>query len=110
MNGLSLSYDDIKAALGFAAKAGRCAYGDEACKKAIKTGRAKAVITGGSAARNTRDRFIRLSEEAGVPYYEAECDIGPVIGRPGCAVAALLDVGFAGMLAKKAAARGAADK
>lgn len=100
MNGSNLSYDEIRAALGFAARAGKLAVGDEACKKAIKLRRAKAIVLGEAAAVNTRERFTRLAGEAKLPLYIASCDIGPVIGRPGSVVAALMDEGFVIMIEK----------
>jgi ribosomal protein L7Ae-like RNA K-turn-binding protein len=100
----------LRGALGFAMKAGKCAAGDFAAEKLVKSAKARLVALDAGASENTRQRYTGMCERAGIPLIEIE-DMGAAIGKPGRMIAAVTDEGFARMIAAaKDAARQEKDK
>lgn len=91
----------VRSAAGFAMRAGCCVAGDFACEKAVKSGRARAVLLDTAASASTQERYRGLCQRAGVPCLELG-DMGNAIGKYGRMVAAVTDSGFARMLTEAA--------
>lgn len=95
----------IRSAAGFAMRAGCCIAGDFACEKAVKGGKAKALLLDTAASANTQERYRYLCEKAGIPCILL-ADMGSAIGKYGRMVAAITDSGFARMLTDALAGAG----
>ena len=90
----------VRAAIGFACKAGKCFTGDYACKSMLTSGKAKYLVINTEASGNTTERFTRLCEEAGVPLLQVDFDVGDLTGRYGCKVLVITGKAFADMVKK----------
>lgn len=93
--------------LGLAKKAGRLEIGEEPVGAAARAGQAKLIIVAADAAENSRRRASHFADAGrvkwvGVPFTKAE--MGFILGRTSCAMAAFTDIGFAASLVKKLAA------
>lgn len=86
--------------LGLATKAGKLLSGDEACDKAIKSGKAKLIIVAGDASSNTKKKFADMCKYRGVNIrvFGEKDQIGRYTGKEVRSVVAILDWGFAGRL------------
>ena len=89
--------EKIKSALGFAMKAGKVRSGELAAHKAVKSGRAKAVVIDEKLSPSSAERWRGICENAVIPLITAE-DLGDAIGREAHMVACIVDNGFAQML------------
>ena len=92
-----MRYENFYRFLGLAAKAGKVAYGAQACRDAIRSGRAKLVVVDGSASENTvhdiksscsyhRVELIVLEEKGVLTEY---------LGKKQNKLIGILDSGFA---------------
>ena len=84
--------------LGIAKKAGLLAIGGEAVTTAIRTGKAKLIISASDASERAQRRAKTNAEYGGalhiaVPYTKFE--LGSITGRGGTGTLAVLDVGLA---------------
>ncbi len=90
--------------LGLMKKAGKLAYGDEACYDAVRTGRAKALLIASDASPNLINRAKGYAGEIKgelitLPVTKAE--LGRLLSRESLAVAAVCDKKFAQALIRK---------
>lgn len=97
----------ILSLLGLAKKAGRLEIGEEPVGAAARARQAKLILVAADAAENSRRRAAHFAETGnvpwiGVPFTKAE--LGQMMGRGSCAMAALTDAGFAASLCAKLAA------
>jgi len=90
-------YENFYRFLGLAAKAGKVAYGAQACKNAIKTGKAELVIVDGSASENTMHEM-----KSACSYYQIELIVleekgvlTKYLGKKQNKLIGILDSGFA---------------
>ena len=93
--------------LGLCKKAGRLEIGEEPVGAAARAGQAKLIIVAADAAENSRRRAAHFADAGhvkwlNVPFTKAE--MGAILGRTSCAMAAFTDMGFAASLVKKLAA------
>lgn len=90
--------------VGLAKKAGKLEVGEEPVGAVARAGQAKLIIVACDAAENTGRRAIHFADAGhvkclSVPFTKAE--IGAILGRSSCAMAAFTDTGFAASLVKK---------
>ncbi len=93
--------------VGLAKKAGKLEVGEEPVGAAARGGQAKLIIVAADAADNTSRRASHFADAGRVkclcvPFTKAE--MGTVLGRSSCAMAAFTDFGFAAALVNKLAA------
>ncbi|MBO4847939.1 MAG: ribosomal L7Ae/L30e/S12e/Gadd45 family protein [Clostridia bacterium] len=87
----------LRAALGFAMKAGRAASGRLAAEKALRSGRAMAAVLDSAASEQSKKHWRSICENAGVPLVFAE-DVGRAVGREAHTIVCITDSGFARMI------------
>ncbi len=92
--------DKIYSFLGLATKAGKLVSGEDACDRAIKSGKAYLVIVSEDASENTRKKFSDIS---GYRKLEMRCFgekelLGRYTGKDIRSVIAITNKGFAGRL------------
>ena len=93
--------------LGLARKAGRIEIGEEPVGAACRARRARLVVLACDAAGHSARRAEHFSQSGGalcvhLPFTKEE--LGGILGRSSCAMAALTDAGMAASLLKKLAA------
>ena len=93
--------------LGLARKAGRIEIGEEPVGAACRARRARLVVLACDAAEHSARRAEHFSQSGGalcvhLPFTKEE--LGGILGRSSCAMAALTDAGMAASLLKKLAA------
>lgn len=83
--------------LGLAARAGALISGQEACLKAVRSGKVQLLLLDGSASGRTIRTFQDACRRCGVPCIVLEqADVlGPSIGRPAGKIAGIAEEGFA---------------
>lgn len=97
---------DILSLLGLAKKAGRLEVGEEPVGAAARARQARLVLVAADAAENSRRRAAHFAQAGnvpcmGLPFTKAE--LGRMLGRESCAMAALTDAGFAASIAARLA-------
>lgn len=100
--------DPVLHLLGLAKKAGRLEIGEEPVGAACRSRQARLVLLAADAAPNTRRRAAHFGEAGKVPWLETPFpkeELGLILGRSSCAMAALTDAGFAAAVMEKLAAR-----
>lgn len=88
--------------LGIARKAGLLSVGEEACSEAIFNGKARLVLLAGDASPYVKKRAVSLLEGRRAPMKtlkQGKAELGDVLGRAGCSIACLTDLGLAGRFA-----------
>ncbi|MGI6113104.1 MAG: L7Ae/L30e/S12e/Gadd45 family ribosomal protein [Mahellales bacterium] len=87
----------ILSLLGIAKKSGKLLSGYELCLGAIKAQKAKIIVISGDSSDNTREKFIRLSNNYNVPYiiYGDKYKLGISIGKCSRTVLVVSDKGLA---------------
>ncbi len=91
--------DRIYTLLGLAQKAGRISAGEMA-QQAVKDRKAHLLIIAGDASGNTREKLVRMAENAGVSWalYGDMESLGHAVGKADRACLAVRDRGFAASL------------
>ena len=100
-------HEDILRLIGLIRKAGKLEAGEEPVGAACRSRHAKLLIAASNAAPNTFRRIQHFGEAGNVLWLVLPCTkeaLGGVLGRSSCAMAAVMDAGFAASLAKKLAA------
>lgn len=102
-----MSSSNILSLIGLCHKAGKLEIGEEPVGGAARSRQARLVLVASDAAENSRRRAQHFAEAGaapwlGLPFTKAE--LGRVLGRTSCAMAAITDAGFAAALATKLAA------
>lgn len=93
--------------LGLIKKAGRLEIGEEPVGACARARQAKLILVAGDAAENSRRRASHFAEAGGVPWVDVpftKAEMGAMMGRTSCAMAAITDAGFAASLVSKLAA------
>ena len=95
--------DDVLSLLGLCAKAGKCASGEFQVEKAVKDGKAFAVIVAGDASDLTKKSYKDMCSYYKVHLYEYSTkeDLGHCIGKDIRSAVAILDEGFSKGIMKK---------
>jgi len=94
--------DDALRTVGLARKAGAVEAGEEPCGAAARAKKAKVILLASDAADNTVRRAEHFAEQGNCPLLHTPYDkdsLGAVIGRTGCAMLAVTDIGLASLLA-----------
>ncbi|MGE4353624.1 MAG: L7Ae/L30e/S12e/Gadd45 family ribosomal protein [Oscillospiraceae bacterium] len=92
--------------MGLAKKAGLFETGEENAGAAVRAGKARLVILASDASDNARRRaegFVAGKKVPLVTVPFTKDDISSETGRPGCAMAAFTDIGFAASFASSLA-------
>lgn len=97
---------NLLSTVGLAKKAGRLEIGEEPVGAVARAGQAKLIIVAADAAENSRRRASHFADAGhvkwlNVPFTKSE--LGNILGRTSCAMAAFTDMGFAASLVKKLA-------
>jgi ribosomal protein L7Ae-like RNA K-turn-binding protein len=87
----------LKSLLGLARKAGKVITGDEACMKAIRSGKARLIIIADDASENTKKKYADKCAHYHTKLFISgdRNSLGGAIGRPDQVVIAIEDEGFA---------------
>ena len=100
--------DPILHLLGLAKKAGRLEIGEEPVGAACRARQARLILLAADAAPNTCRRAAHFGEAGNVLWLEtpfSKGELGFILGRSSCAMAALTDAGFSAAVVEKLAAR-----
>ncbi len=86
----------IMGIIGLAQRAGKIESGDDAVRRTIEHKRACLVILAGNAADRTKENFLYLAREAGIPIiiYADKNSLGRAIGKQERSVLAITDSNF----------------
>ncbi len=94
--------------VGLCKKAGKLEVGEEPVGTAARAGQAKLIIVAVDAAENTSRRASHFADAGHVKWIKVpftKAELGGVLGRTSCAMAAFTDTGFAATLVGKLAAQ-----
>ena len=97
--------DKILGFIGLAKKAGSLKTGEESTGIAVRAGRAKAIILASDASGNAKRRASGFAGSGpGIPLLElpfTKSELSDALGKGGCAMAAVTDIGFADGIARR---------
>lgn len=102
-----MANDSVLGTLGLALRAGKLACGDEAVRALCAAHKARCVFLTEDAGASTAKRAAAYAEQADIPLVtlpQGRDVLGAAIGRDGCAVCAVSDIGMAASIAAKLAA------
>jgi uncharacterized protein len=92
--------------IGFAVRAGRCAFGAEAVELETNRGRIHLIVLSGDAGADTARKVNGLAGRKGVPVlvFRGGRSLGEIAGKPNCRVLGVRDREFAVSIRSAAAA------
>ena len=99
--------DPVLRMLGLARRAGKLAFGDELVREACMEKKARCVMAASDAGESTAKKAAFYAERANVPFLVLPADkqtLGAAIGKGGCAVCAVTDIGLASAAVQRLAA------
>ena len=104
--------------LGLCKKAGAVETGEYSVGAAVRSGKAKLIMTASDTAEGTAKRAINFSQWRNIPLIPlpyTKSELGDLFGKTVCAIAAITDAGLAASFVKKLGAEraeytGAAEK
>lgn len=69
--------------LGLCQRAGKLVSGDFAAEQALKRRKGDLLILAGDASERTREKFLKLAEQTGIPCYSlgTRSDLGEALGK-----------------------------
>ena len=85
----------------FALKARQCGVGASACEANLLKRKTKVLICSLQASERTINKFRKLCEEQGVPFFSVEDDLGAETGREGANIFSVNDVNLADAIIKE---------
>ena len=100
--------DPVLRMLGLARRAGKLAFGDELVREACMEKKARCVMAASDAGESTAKKAAFYAERANVPFLVLPVDkqtLGAAIGKGGCAVCAVTDIGLASAAVQRLAAQ-----
>ena len=100
--------DPVLRMLGLARRAGKLAFGDELVREACMEKKARCVMAASDAGESTAKKAAFYAERANVPFLVLPADkqtLGAAIGKGGCAVCAVTDIGLASAAVQRLAAQ-----
>ena len=102
-----MASDPFLGMLGLARRAGKLAFGDELVREACADKKARCVFAAADAGMSTAKKAAYYAESANVPFVtlpHGKDALGAAIGKNGCAVCAVTDIGLAAAALQKLAA------
>lgn len=102
-----MASDPCLGMLGLARRAGKLAFGDELVRQLCADHKARCVLVASDAGESTAKKAAMYAERANVPCItlpHGKETLGAAIGKNGCAVCALSDIGMAAAAIGKLAA------
>ena len=100
-----MATDPVLRRLGLARRAGKLAYGDELVREACFDHKTRCVFIAGDAGANAAKKAAFYADKANVPCVtlpHGKLELGSAIGKAGCAMCAVADIGMAAAVNKLA--------
>ena len=101
-----MATDPVLRMLGLARRAGKLAYGDELVREACFDDKTRCVFVAGDAGANAAKKAAFYADKANVPCVtlpHGKLELGSAIGKAGCAMCAVADIGMAAAAVNKLA-------
>lgn len=101
-----MATDPVLRMLGLARRAGKLAYGDELVREACFDHKTRCVFIAGDAGANAAKKAAFYADKANVPCVtlpHGKLELGGAIGKAGCAMCAVADIGMAAAAVNKLA-------
>ena len=101
-----MTTDPVLRMLGLARRAGKLAYGDELVREACFDHKTRCVFIAGDAGANAAKKAAFYADKANVPCVtlpHGKLELGSAIGKAGCAMCAVADIGMAAAAVNKLA-------
>ena len=101
-----MATDPVLRMLGLARRAGKLAYGDELVREACFDHKTRCVFIAGDAGANAAKKAAFYADKANVPCVtlpHGKLELGSAIGKAGCAMCAVADIGMAAAAVNKLA-------
>ena len=101
-----MATDPVLRMLGLARRAGKLAYGDELVREACFDHKTRCVFIAGDAGANAAKKAAFYADKANVPCVtlpHGKLELGNAIGKAGCAMCAVADIGMAAAAVNKLA-------
>ena len=101
-----MATDPVLRMLGLARRAGKLAYGDELVREACFDHKTRCVFIAGDAGANAATKAAFYADKANVPCVtlpHGKLELGSAIGKAGCAMCAVADIGMAAAAVNKLA-------
>ena len=101
-----MANDPVLRMLGLARRAGKLAYGDELVREVCFAHKARCVFLAGDAGASTAKKGAFYAEKANVPCVQlphGKIELGTAVGKSGCAIVAVTDIGLASSAVEKLA-------
>ena len=101
-----MATDPVLRMLGLARRAGKLAYGDELVREACFDHKTRCVFIAGDAGANAAKKAAFYADKANVPCVtlpHGTLELGSAIGKAGCAMCAVADIGMAAAAVNKLA-------
>ena len=101
-----MANDPVLRMLGLARRAGKLAYGDELVREVCFAHKARCVFLAGDAGASTAKKGAFYAEKANVPCVQlphGKIELGTSVGKSGCAIVAVTDIGLASSAVEKRA-------
>ena len=101
-----MANDPVLRMLGLARRAGKLAYGDELVREVCFAHKARCVFLAGDAGASTAKKGAFHAEKANVPCVQlphGKIELGTAVGKSGCAIVAVTDIGLASSAVEKLA-------
>ena len=101
-----MATDPVLRMLGLARRAGKLAYGDELVREACFDHKTRCVFIAGDAGANAAKKAAFYADKANVPCVtlpHGKFELGSAIGKAGCAMCAVADIGMAAAAVNKLA-------
>ena len=101
-----MATDPVLRMLGLARRAGKLAFGDELVREACFDHKTRCVFIAGDAGANAAKKAAFYADKANVPCVtlpHGKFELGSAIGKAGCAMCAVADIGMAAAAVSKLA-------
>ena len=101
-----MATDPVLRMHGLARRAGKLAYGDELVREACFDHKTRCVFIAGDAGANAAKKAAFYADKANVPCVtlpHGKLELGSAIGKAGCAMCAVADIGMAAAAVNKLA-------
>ena len=108
-----MATDPVLRMLGLARRAGKLAYGDELVREACYDHKTRCVFIAGDAGANAAKKAAFYADKANVPCVtlpHGKLELGSAIGKAGCAMCAVADIGMDALMQEIDAAAAAVNK
>ncbi len=102
-----MANDAVLGMLGLSLRAGKLAVGNEQVRVLCEDKKARCVFIAGNSGESVRRKAEQYAGKANIPCVtlsQSKEELGQALGRSGCAVCAVSDIGLAASVLKKIAA------